>query len=158
MDVISHLTRTVTPAVLGDDNNPAKRNLLEQFYAIFAARLADKDTYGRFANENIAFAEENIDFAEENLAFTKENIAFDKGDLDVANENLAFTKASLAFAKEDIDFVTENIIFIKGNGEDNNYIINISYILVHYKLGILGRFWLDPFKWGLLKPVPAWAS
>ncbi len=54
MDIISHLTRTVTPAVLGDDNNPAKRNLLEQFYAIFAARLADKDTYGRFANENIA--------------------------------------------------------------------------------------------------------
>lgn len=54
MDIINHLTRTVTPAVLGDDNNPAKRNLLEQFYAIFAARLADKDTYGRFANENIA--------------------------------------------------------------------------------------------------------
>jgi len=54
MDIISHLTRTVTPAVLGDDNDPAKRNLLEQFYAIFAARLADKDTYGRFANENIA--------------------------------------------------------------------------------------------------------
>lgn len=54
MDIISHLTRTVSPAVLGDDNTPAKKNLLEQFYAIFAARLADKDTYGRFANENIA--------------------------------------------------------------------------------------------------------
>lgn len=54
MDIISHLTRTVSPAVLGDDTNPAKKNLLEQFYAIFAARLADKDTYGRFANENIA--------------------------------------------------------------------------------------------------------
>lgn len=54
MDIINHLTRTVTPAVLGDDRNPAKQNLLEQFYAIFAARLADKDTYGRFANENIA--------------------------------------------------------------------------------------------------------
>lgn len=54
MDIISHLTRTVSPAVLGDDNSPAKKNLLEQFYAIFAARLADNDTYNRFANENIA--------------------------------------------------------------------------------------------------------
>ena len=54
MDIISHLTRTVSPAVLGDDRNPAKKNLLEQFYAIFAARLADNDTYSRFANENIA--------------------------------------------------------------------------------------------------------
>ena len=54
MDIISHLTRTVSPAVLGDDRNPAKKNLLEQFYAVFAARLADNDTYNRFANENIA--------------------------------------------------------------------------------------------------------
>ena len=54
MDIISHLTRTVSPAVLGDDRNPAKQNLLEQFYAIFAARLADNTTYTRFANENIA--------------------------------------------------------------------------------------------------------
>ena len=54
MDIISHLTRTVSPAVLADDRNPAKKNLLEQFYAIFAARLADNDTYNRFANENIA--------------------------------------------------------------------------------------------------------
>ncbi|MDN5898297.1 MAG: OmpA family protein, partial [Psychrobacter sp.] len=37
-----------------DDRSPAKKNLLEQFYAIFAARLADNDTYDRFANENIA--------------------------------------------------------------------------------------------------------
>lgn len=54
MDIIGHLTRTVTPAVLGNDNDPAKKSLLEQFYAVFTARLADKDTYGRFANENIA--------------------------------------------------------------------------------------------------------
>ncbi|MBB3106777.1 outer membrane protein OmpA-like peptidoglycan-associated protein [Psychrobacter luti] len=54
MDIISHLTRTVSPAVLGDDRTLAKKNLLEQFYAIFAARLADNDTYNRFANENIA--------------------------------------------------------------------------------------------------------
>ena len=54
MDIISHLTRTVSPAVLGDDSTPAKKNLLEQFYAIFASRLADKEAYGHFANENIA--------------------------------------------------------------------------------------------------------
>lgn len=54
MDIIGHLTRTVSPAVLGDDRAPAKKNLLEQFYAIFAARLADNDTYSRFSNENIA--------------------------------------------------------------------------------------------------------
>lgn len=54
MDIINHLTRTVSPAVLGDDHSPAKQNLLEQFYAIFAARLADKATYDRFGNENIA--------------------------------------------------------------------------------------------------------
>ncbi len=54
MDIISHLTRTVSPAVLGDDNDPAKKSLLEQFYAIFAARLADNETYSRFANDNIA--------------------------------------------------------------------------------------------------------
>lgn len=53
MDIINHLTRTVSPAVLGDDRSPAKQNLLEQFYAIFAARLADRETYDRFANENI---------------------------------------------------------------------------------------------------------
>ena len=54
MDIIGHLTRTVSPAVLGDDHSPAKKNLLEQFYAIFAARLADNNTHERFANENIA--------------------------------------------------------------------------------------------------------
>lgn len=54
MDIINHLTRTVSPAVLGDDHSPAKQNLLEQFYAIFAARLADNETYDRFAHENIA--------------------------------------------------------------------------------------------------------
>lgn len=54
MDIINHLTRTVSPAVLGDDHSPAKQNLLEQFYAVFAARLADQETYSRFASENIA--------------------------------------------------------------------------------------------------------
>ncbi len=54
MDIIGHLTRTVSPAVLGDDRSPAKQSLLEQFYAIFVARMADEDTYNRFASENIA--------------------------------------------------------------------------------------------------------
>jgi len=54
MDIISHLTRTVSPAVLEDSGSLAKKNLLEQFYAIFAARLSDNDTFSRFANENIA--------------------------------------------------------------------------------------------------------
>ena len=53
MDIISHLTRTVSPAVLGDDHNPAKKNLLEQFFAIFAARLADHHVHDRFVNETI---------------------------------------------------------------------------------------------------------
>lgn len=54
MDIIGYLTRTVSPAVLGDNSSPAKQSLLEQFYAIFAARLANNDTYGRFSNDTIA--------------------------------------------------------------------------------------------------------
>lgn len=54
MDIISHLTRTVSPAVLGDDRSPSKMRLLEQFYAIFAAKLADPEVLGRFSSENIA--------------------------------------------------------------------------------------------------------
>lgn len=54
MDIINHLTRTVSPAVLEDGGSPAKKNLLEQFYAIFAARLSDNETFNRFSNENIA--------------------------------------------------------------------------------------------------------
>ena len=54
MDIISHLTRTVSPAVLEEGSSPAKKNLLEQFYAIFATRLADGSTYDRFAHETIA--------------------------------------------------------------------------------------------------------
>lgn len=54
MDIINHLARTVTPAVLGDNRTPQNESLLEQFYAIFAGRLADKETYGRFAGQDIA--------------------------------------------------------------------------------------------------------
>lgn len=53
MDIISHLTKTVSPAVLGDDHSQPKKNLLEQFYAIFATQLADKGTYDRFGNEEV---------------------------------------------------------------------------------------------------------
>jgi len=54
MDIINHLARTVTPAVLGDNRTPQNESLLEQFYAIFAGRLADEDTYGRFSGQEIA--------------------------------------------------------------------------------------------------------
>lgn len=54
MDIINHLARTVTPAVLGDNRTTQSESLLEQFYAIFAARLADQDTYGRFAGQEVA--------------------------------------------------------------------------------------------------------
>lgn len=54
MDIINHLARTVTPAVLGDNRTPQNESLLEQFYAIFAARLADNDTYSRFSGQEIA--------------------------------------------------------------------------------------------------------
>ena len=53
MDIIGHLARTVTPAILGNDRTPQKESLLEQFYAIFAGRLADQDTYGRFGDRDI---------------------------------------------------------------------------------------------------------
>ncbi|CAM3944709.1 OmpA family protein [Psychrobacter arenosus] len=54
MDIINHLARTVTPAVLGDNRTPQNESLLEQFYAIFAGRLADNDTYGRFSGQEVA--------------------------------------------------------------------------------------------------------
>ncbi|MDO5769091.1 MAG: OmpA family protein [Psychrobacter sp.] len=54
MDIINHLARTVTPMVLGDNRTPQNESLLEQFYAIFAARLADNDTYSRFSGQTIA--------------------------------------------------------------------------------------------------------
>lgn len=54
MDIINHLARTVTPAVLGDNRTSQNESLLEQFYAIFAGRLADNDTYGRFSGQEVA--------------------------------------------------------------------------------------------------------
>lgn len=55
MDIISHLTRTVTPAVVHDDIHTHEHaNMLEAFYAIFAARLANEGTYNNLARDNIA--------------------------------------------------------------------------------------------------------
>lgn len=53
MDIIGHLTRTVTPAVLGDNRTPEKEGLLKQFYALFAGNLADQDSYGRIGNQEV---------------------------------------------------------------------------------------------------------
>ncbi len=54
MDIINHLERTVTPAILGDNRNPQNESLLKQFYALFSAKMADKATYARFAGRDIA--------------------------------------------------------------------------------------------------------
>ena len=53
MDIIGHLARTVTPAVLGDNHNPQNESLLKQFYALFAAKLADNDSYNRLGTQEI---------------------------------------------------------------------------------------------------------
>ena len=53
MDIIGHLARTVTPAVLGDNHNPQNESLLKQFYALFAAKLSDNDTFNRLGTQEI---------------------------------------------------------------------------------------------------------
>lgn len=53
MDIIGHLARTVTPAVLGDNRTPQNESLLKQFYALFAAKLADNDTYTRLGTQEV---------------------------------------------------------------------------------------------------------
>ena len=49
MNIIDQLEQTVTPAVMGNDdsNNVAYFNLLEQFYAVLAARLAVPQVYSQ---------------------------------------------------------------------------------------------------------------
>lgn len=56
MNIIEHLTRTVTPIVLSgkSDTNNNYTSLLEKVYAIIVARLADKDTYHGLADVNVA--------------------------------------------------------------------------------------------------------
>lgn len=55
MNLIEHLTRTVTPILLGHhtDTEGNYTALLERVYAIFIARLADKDTYQTFGDTSI---------------------------------------------------------------------------------------------------------
>ncbi|GAA0308743.1 OmpA family protein [Psychrobacter aestuarii] len=61
MDIISHLTRTVTPAVISDEAHTHEHaNMLEAFYAIFAARLADEGTYNQLAHDNIALDDKSL--------------------------------------------------------------------------------------------------
>ena len=47
MTLIDQLERTVTTAVLGNDDNVAHTSLLEQFYAILITRLAQPMAYSQ---------------------------------------------------------------------------------------------------------------
>lgn len=54
MNIIEHLTRTVTPIVLGNNAADANRvSLLERVYAIIVSRLADNNVYNGFANTTV---------------------------------------------------------------------------------------------------------
>lgn len=53
MDIIGHLARTVTPAVLADNHNPQNESLLKQFYALFIAKLADQESFTRVGSQEI---------------------------------------------------------------------------------------------------------
>lgn len=54
MNIIEHLTRTVTPVVLNNANDANRSSLLEKLYAILVARLADGNVSNSFANATIA--------------------------------------------------------------------------------------------------------
>ena len=54
MNIIEHLTRTVTPVVLNNANDENRSSLLEKLYAIMVARLADGTISNSFANATIA--------------------------------------------------------------------------------------------------------
>lgn len=54
MNIIEHLTRTVTPVVLNNANDENRSSLLEKLYAILVARLADSNVSSSFANATIA--------------------------------------------------------------------------------------------------------
>lgn len=54
MNLIEHLSRTVTPILIGNQTDTDNKSaLLEKVYAIFIARLADTETYQTFENINI---------------------------------------------------------------------------------------------------------
>lgn len=55
MNIIEHLSRTVTPVVLGNNANDTNRaSLLEKVYAIIVARLADNGIYNGFADTTVS--------------------------------------------------------------------------------------------------------
>ena len=54
MNIIEHLTRTVTPVVLNNATDENRSSLLEKLYAILVARLADSNVSSSFANATIA--------------------------------------------------------------------------------------------------------
>lgn len=54
MNIIEHLTRTVTPVVLNNATDENRSSLLEKLYAILVARLADGNVSNSFANATIA--------------------------------------------------------------------------------------------------------
>lgn len=54
MNIIEHLTRTVTPVVLNNATDENRSSLLEKLYAIMVARLADGNVSNSFANATIA--------------------------------------------------------------------------------------------------------
>ena len=54
MNIIEHLTRTVTPVLLNNANDENRSSLLEKLYAIMVARLADGNVSNSFANATIA--------------------------------------------------------------------------------------------------------
>lgn len=54
MNIIEHLSRTVTPILLGNQVSDTNRStLLEKVYAIIVARLADNDVYNSFASTTV---------------------------------------------------------------------------------------------------------
>ena len=54
MNIIEHLTRTVTPVLLNNATDENRSSLLEKLYAIMVARLADGNVSNSFANATIA--------------------------------------------------------------------------------------------------------
>ena len=54
MNIIEHLTRTVTPVLLNNATDENRSSLLEKLYAILVARLADGNVSSSFANATIA--------------------------------------------------------------------------------------------------------
>lgn len=60
MSIIDQLERTVTPALLGDKSSVAHISLLEQFYAILAARLALPQVYSQLLRSDQNIISENV--------------------------------------------------------------------------------------------------